>query len=43
MAAPGIAHTDGAKLSILRGYDTSKLVVDENWVKETSGKIQFPK
>ncbi|TQW00531.1 hypothetical protein V2A60_001608 [Cordyceps javanica] len=43
MAAPGIAHTDGAKLSVLRGYDTSHLVVDETWVKQKSGEVQFPK
>lgn len=43
MATPEIAHTDGARLSVLRGYDTSHLVVDEKWVKQKSGEVEFPK
>ncbi|KGQ07067.1 hypothetical protein BBAD15_g7592 [Beauveria bassiana D1-5] len=38
-----IKHTDGAKLSVLRGYDTSHLVVDETWEKQKSGDVEFPK
>ncbi|KAJ4151652.1 hypothetical protein LMH87_012341 [Akanthomyces muscarius] len=43
MTAPEIAHTDGAKLSVLRGYDTSHLIVDETWAKQNSGEVEFPK
>lgn len=42
-SASEVAHTDGAKLSVIRGYDTSHLVVDSQWVEKKSGAVQFPK